>query len=136
MKKNVIELDEKTKDFYKQMTLSRVADIAYKKYKVKWFLDHDYSLEEIFEVILHSARNEILDNVEAYDNGFLTKEDVANLSEKKAIQNFEEYPLYEECYVCKDEFLQNEFLDKEYVKELLDDWDYNQYLTIMEGDNV
>lgn len=91
--------------------MKHIKQMAYKKYKLDWMLQHGYTLEHLVEEV-----TDYMDEV-----GWPFKET---------------YKLWErdcgfdgEIWVCYDEFLDNEYQDVGYMKELLNENEFNNYCT-------
>lgn len=133
MSVRTIKLDKETVKFYKELHLGRLARSAYEKYKTKWFIDHNYSVVEIFENCYEAAKEIVKDRIAMYESQLIDDVDeILNIDPEDIMAKYEEHPLYEECYVSFDEFTRNEFCDKDIVKELLNEEDYKAYLRIIE----
>lgn len=104
------------KDYEEHVILSleqedNIEIIAYQKYKKDWLQQRNYK-EDIFDEIKTGYE------LECKEHG----------KTQSFEQYFEEYGIYGEIYCCFDEFLDNEYQDEEYMKELLTAAEYEKYL--------
>lgn len=94
------------------MTTKSLERIAYEKYQLDWLKNHNFSikdlLQEIETVPFSRERNVVEDKLEA----------------------FEEIGFNGEIYVCFEEFLDNEFQEKDYMKFLLTEEEFEEYKKI------
>lgn len=90
-----------------------IKQIAYEKYKLDWMKRHGYTLIDLIKE-LQSCLEEV-DEDEAIDLNEI----------------FEDWEFdcgfHSEIWVCYEEFLENEYQDKEYMREILDDVDFSEY---------
>lgn len=86
-----------------------IKNIAYEKYKLDWMLRHGYTLTQLIgELAYYMAEaNEDLETV--FD-----------------VWEFD-YGFGSEIWVCFDEFVVNEYQDKQYMKQLLTKEEYDEY---------
>lgn len=88
-----------------------IKKIAYEKYKLDWMIAHGYTLADIM--------NELNDMQEEEPDTC-----VSNL-----FSDWEyEFGFGSEIWACYDEFLEYEFNDKDYMKSLLNEDEYKEYL--------
>lgn len=88
-----------------------IRKIAYEKYKLNWMMEHGYTLADIM--------NELNDMQEEEPDTC-----VSNL-----FSDWEyEFGFESEIWACYDEFLEYEFNDKDYMKSLLNEDEYKEYL--------
>lgn len=88
-----------------------IKKIAYEKYKLDWMIAHGYTFADIM--------NELNDMQEEEPDTC-----VSNL-----FSDWEyEFGFGSEIWVCYDEFLEYEFNDKDYMKSLLNEDEYKEYL--------
>lgn len=87
-----------------------IKKIAYEKYRLDWMIAHGHSLTELLRDLEFLSREDpdcnlltLFENWE-YDNGFGG-----------------------ELWVCYDEFLESEYKDESYMKELLTEDEYELY---------
>ncbi len=104
------------KDYEEHVILSLEQDasieiIAYQKYKKDWLQQRNYK-EDIFDEIKTGYEQECKEHGKT----------------QSFEQYFEEYGIYGEIYCCFDEFLDNEYQDEEYMKDLLTATEYEEYL--------
>lgn len=86
--------------------------IAYERYKLRWLIDHGYSISQLIEKLAE------IENESDYCED-------AN----EAYKEFEaESGFGGELWVCFDEFTENEFQDRAYIRTLLNDREYIEYL--------
>lgn len=85
-----------------------IKKIAYEKYKLDWMLHHGYTLTDLMNE-LESLR----DDTDPINLLFIFWE--------------EEYGFGSEIWVCYQEFLDNEYLDEGYMKQLLTWEEYEKY---------
>ena len=99
---------EEHPDFLKQFEDIRA--VAYEKYKAAWTKERNYSEEFLAEI-----RKEF-------------KEEVKEFGSPSCFEEYiDEYGYHGELYVCFEEFLDAEYLDAEYMKELLSEAEYAEY---------
>lgn len=96
-----IELTEEEKKQYILAHLSGIADTAYGMYQLEWMKQHGYTLQDLME------------QIDVQEHGGSEATYMLTVFEDEGGFNGE-------CWVCKEEFMQNEFQDKEYMKQLLD----------------
>lgn len=84
--------------------------MCYELYKVDWKRSHNITAEKEMEAI----RDYFFGLVDAYD--VYTYEDYLN-----------DFGYDGELYVCYEEFLENEYQDEEYMREILDDVEFIKY---------
>ena len=82
---------------------------AYRKYQLLWMIEHGYSLDDLFEVIAENLAVivDVMDLAVIVD----VMDDVRNMFLLDSGFNGE-------CFACKDEFLDSEYQDPEYVEKL------------------
>ena len=85
-----------------------VKRIAYEKYKLDWLMKHGYTLTDLM-----SELESIRDDTDPINLLFVFWE--------------EEYGFGSEIWVCFDEFIDNEYQDKGYMKQLLNWEEYEKY---------
>lgn len=87
-----------------------IKKIAFNKYRLDWMLKHGYTLVELINKI-----QEIHD-------------DDPSMSLQECFDDFELFPGFNNViWVCYPEFLDNEYQDEEYIKELLTEEEYEIY---------
>jgi hypothetical protein len=87
--------------------------IAYEKYKLHWMLSHGYTLVDLIKEMQLCV--EVIDEEDNIDLGSIFNDWEFN------------YGFGSEIWVCYEEFLENEYKDKEYMRAVLDDIDFKQY---------
>lgn len=87
-----------------------IKTLAYTLYKIDWL-----------RRISHDRIADLVKNF--YDDTKELEPDAYTLSDY-----FEEYGFNGETYVCFDEFIDSEYRDKGYIKTLLNESQYNEYL--------
>lgn len=90
--------------------------IAYEKYQLDWLKNHNFSIKDLLQEI---------------ETIPFSRE--VNIVEDK-LAAFEEIGFNGELYVCFNEFLDNEFQDKDYMKFLLTKEEFEEYLKIQKGE--
>lgn len=90
-----------------------ITRIAYEKYRLHWMLSHGYTLVDLIQEMQICIDE--------------TDEDKA--TDLNAIFKAWEFNhgFGSEIWACYEEFLENEYQDKEYMRTILDDVDFNQY---------
>ncbi|MDO4647178.1 MAG: hypothetical protein Q4B26_00910 [Eubacteriales bacterium] len=91
-----------------------IEEIAYERYKSDWLISRGYTLEDLCtEMLLFTANSERV-NIET--------------------EARKEYKIWEmdrgmggELYACFDEFLNCEYQDKEYMRTILTDREFEEY---------
>ena len=104
-------------------------DRIYEIYRADWLISHGYSLYDLYDRISHISID-------------MAEEGMRDLNEARAMEDvwnaFEEQGFNGEIWACKEEFFENEFKDKDYIKSLLDRFGYNNgykyYLQELEKD--
>lgn len=86
-----------------------VKKIAYEKYKLDWMLHHGYTLEDLV--------NSLSDCMEGVNEDFVVVFDIWE----------SDYGFGSEIWACFDEFIDNEYQDKGYMKQLLNWEEYEKY---------
>ena len=90
-----------------------IKQIAYEKYKLDWMKRHGYTLADLIR--------ELQSCVEEAD-----EDETIDLNE--IFQDWEfDFGFHSEIWVCYEEFLESEYQDKEYMREILDDVDFSEY---------
>lgn len=88
-----------------------IKKIAYEKYKLDWMMGHGYTLVDIM--------NELDD----------MQEDEPDTCVSNLFSDWEyEFGFESEIWACYDEFLECEFDDKDYMRTILNDEEYEYYL--------
>lgn len=97
--------------------MSKTIDkIAYEKYQLDWMIQHGHSIDELFRIL----RIAIEEN-DAFD----ITSDTAEYAE----HFFKKHGFYGgEMYVCYDEFLDAEYTNVQYMRQLLTEKEFLQYL--------
>ena len=90
-----------------------IRQIAYEKYKLDWMKRHGYTLNDLIK--------ELQSCIEEVD-----EDEVIDLNEIFADWEFD-FGFHSEIWACYEEFLENEYQDKEYMREILDDVDFSEY---------
>ncbi len=99
--------------------LSELALNAYRTYQFKWLDEHGSS---VFDT---------LEEMKGEKGASVEKTDASNYDPEKLFEYLaDSNGINGELFVSFDEFKENEFKDKEIVKNLLDDFDYGYYLHI------
>lgn len=86
-----------------------IKKIAYEKYKLDWMLRHGYTLEDLVR--------SLSDCMEEVNEDFVVVFDIWE----------SDYGFGSEIWVCFDEFIDNEYQDKGYMKQLLTWEEYEKY---------
>lgn len=111
------EWGKKHPDFLEQF--KDIAAIAYGKYKETWVKERNYSPEFLADI------------QEAYE------EAVREFGSPSCLEEYiDEHGYGGECYVCFEEFLGAEYQDQEYMKELLTEEEFQQYLNDMTFEKI
>lgn len=80
-----------------------IKKLCYELYKINWKYHHMITIEREMDSIKDYYENLVDDDTEYTYNDYL-----------------EEFGYNGELYVCYEEFLENEYLEKDYMEELLD----------------
>lgn len=89
-----------------------ISKLCYELYKIDWKYSHMIT------------KDTEMDNIKNYYDGLIDDD-----SEYTYDDYLEEFGYDGELYVCYDEFLDNEYFEEDYMKELLDNEKlYNKYL--------
>lgn len=91
---------------------------AYHKYQLHWMMDRGYSIKDLMEEISKYQDN-FDDDIDVFDAFAAWEQDVGFSGE---------------LWVCFDEFIGAEYLDSEYMKYLLTDKEYEEYLIDIKED--
>lgn len=94
-----------------------ISELAYELYKIEWL--SRYSADTMSDFVK-----------QYYNDCKIDSNDDSTLTEV-----FEEFGFDGEIYVCYEEFLDNEYQDKEYMRDLLDDDQYEDYLADIGDEN-
>ena len=86
-----------------------IKKIAYEKYKLDWMLRHGYTLADLVR--------ELSDYMEEANEDLVVVFDIWE----------SDYGFRSEIWVCFDEFIDNEYQDKGYMKQLLTWEEYKKY---------
>ena len=86
-----------------------IKKIAYEKYKLDWMLHHGHTLEDLI--------NSLSDCMEEVNEDFVVVFDIWE----------SDYGFGSEIWVCFDEFIDNEYQDEGYMKQLLNWEEYKKY---------
>lgn len=98
------------------MTTKTLERKAYERYQLDWLKNHNFSITDLLQEI---------------ESIPFSRE--VNIVEDK-LAAFEEIGFNGELYVCFNEFLDNEFQDKDYMKFLLTKEEFEEYLKIQKGE--
>jgi hypothetical protein len=93
----------------RRMSNMNIKKIAYEKYKLDWMLHHGYTLKDFI--------NELSYYIEESNEDLVVVFDVWE----------SDYGFGSEIWVCYQEFLDNEYLDEGYMKQLLTWEEYEKY---------
>lgn len=91
---------------------------AYEKYKLRWMIDHGYTLADLMVAMQPIYENYEIINIDLYSL-FIDWESDAGFNGS--------------IWACYEEFLQNEFLDDDYMRSLLLPEEWMDYLDEMEA---
>lgn len=95
--------------------LPLLQDIAYEKYQLDWMMSHNYSLQEVFQICQNATKEFKKNNMIPDDVSYLT-------------DYFEEQGFKGEIYASKNEFLNAEYNDVEYMLHLLTKEEFFEYM--------
>ena len=97
-----------------------IKEKAYQLYKLDWLNSHGYTMEDIIYRVMS-----ILD-----ENDFDFKNfNMSGNDARYVLDLLEEIGFNGEIYVCYDEFIDNEYQDKDYIKTLLNNEElFEEYL--------
>ena len=91
--------------------MMNIKKIAYEKYKLDWLMKHGYTLTDLIDK---------LDELKADCEDNISVELLFDVWEK-------DYGFSSEIWVCYQEFIDNEYLDAGYMKQLLNWEEYEKY---------
>lgn len=86
-----------------------IRKIAYEKYKLDWMLQHGYTLKDLVSELSGCMGEE--------DEDLITTFDIWE----------SDYGFGSEIWACFDEFIDNEYQDEDYMKQLLNWKEYEKY---------
>lgn len=86
-----------------------IKKVAYEKYKLDWMLSHGYTLKDLVSELSYYIEE--------------SNEDCATVFDVWE----SDYGFNGEIWVCYEEFLDNEYQDKEYMQTILSDTEFKQY---------
>lgn len=89
--------------------MGSIRKIAYEKYKLDWLMRHGYSLTDLIREV-NSLQDEFISTKQAY------------------LAFVNEYGFNGEIWSCYNEFLDNEYKDKEYIKSILNPQEFKLYI--------
>ena len=89
-----------------------IEQIAYRKYQLHWMMTHGYSLDCLNDVA----------------NDWWNEKFADPLYEQSFIDFLDEHGFYGALYACFSEFLQAEYRNKNYMKDILTAAEYDNYL--------
>lgn len=97
--------------------MEHIKEVAYKRYQLRWMMDHGYSLADLVERL--------------YQTQYSDPEDCGSIS-TPVTELFEQWELESgfdgELWECYEEFLSEEYQDAGYMETLLDGQEYETYL--------
>lgn len=103
------------------MTKEELQEEAYRLYQLDWMKSHGYSVRDLAMAVINS-HNDRSDPEDA---------DAAK-PDASAYDTWEyEDGFNGEIWACKEEFLESEYLDSDYMAELLTDKDFTTYLSML-----
>lgn len=103
--------------------LAGIAGEAYSRYKLRWLLEHGYSMDDLL-CYMDTAYSDFLDGSGGYEG----------LAPSGCMETVEEIGLDSaEIWPCYDEFLGNEFQRPEIARELLDSDKFRDYEETMDA---
>ena len=94
----------------------KLHDMAYAKYQLYWMQWHGFSLSDLIQSLWEFSR----EAEEPYKD-----------SEALFAQWMQDSGFHGELWACKDEFLETEYPDPDFAKNILTEHEYNLYLTEM-----
>lgn len=97
--------------------LQNIKEKAYQKYILDWMKNHNHTIFELMREL---------------DDYFIDCEDEMTIEDKLIYWIKETDGFRGEIWVCRDEFLDNEYEDEDYMKYLLDEDEFALYLKDME----
>ncbi len=98
--------------------MKTIRELAYTLYKIDWM--RRISADRIMDFVKNYYDDEKID-----PDPDISIRDV-----------FDEFGFDGECYVCYDEFIDGEYRDKDYIKTLLNDTEYEEYLRDIDDLNI
>lgn len=100
-------------------TTNTIRKIAYQKYQLYWMMSHCHPIAELIEY---------LENYKKDCEGDISLNSILNNWENEVGFNGS-------IWACYDEFLNNEYLDKDLMMILLDTFEYSMYLDDINNKN-
>lgn len=98
------------------MTKEKFEEICYRAYQLDWMISHGYGLNDLFEIIVGFAAEDVDETPMA---SATSGDSVRNLADCAAERFWTEDGFGSgSMYACKDEFLGAEYRDAEYMKHL------------------
>jgi len=116
---STIKLSESSINVFQGAVMARLAEKAYKSYQYSWLSEHDISLEDLVEEMSYADTRYMQEN----DGEQLTAEEQLSAVINEGIDG--------EIFASLEEFKRNEFLDKNIMRNLLDEKDFNEYSEIL-----
>ena len=92
-----------------------ISKIAYEKYQLAWMIQHGHSIDELLSIL-----REAIEKNDMYDVAANTADFVE--------EYFEDQGFGGEMYVCYDEFLDAEYTDVQYIRQLLTKEEFVKYI--------
>lgn len=94
---------------------------AYERYQLKWMMEHGYSLGDIKEIV-----TEIIGEKAEYNPLLILSNREVLLKEVENVTDsfLNERGFSGNIFSCKNEFLSNEYQDRDYMQQLLDETDF------------
>lgn len=114
-----IKLSESSINVFQGAVMARLAEKAYKSYQYRWLSEREISLEDLAEEMSYTNTRYMQEN----DGEQLTTEEQLSTVIEEGIDG--------EIFVSFDEFKHNEFLDKNIIRNLLNENDFKEYSEIL-----
>lgn len=114
-----IKLSESSINVFQGAVMARLADKAYKSYQYSWLSERDISLEDLAEEMSYANSRYMQEN----DGEQLTTEEQLSAVIEEGIDG--------EIFASLEEFKSNEFLDKNIIRNLLNEKDFKEYSEIL-----
>ena len=106
--------------------MAKIKEVAYRKYQLDWMMTHGYTVNDVIDQLENAAK-------QSFDEEDVNEHIQDHAGITRLFDQAGDIFLYEtgfdgSMWVCYQEFLDAEFLDAEYMKELLSSSEYEEYL--------
>ena len=100
---------------------NNISEKAYEKYQLDWIITHGYSLQNIFDIFKEGY-------IEGCENGNIDDGTSCKDDFNYIKKYFEEHGFKGNIFVSYNEFLNYEYKDMKYMKSLLNEQEFINYL--------